>query len=202
MSITNDLCDLCGREIDPLAGENAQASGSTGKLWCGDCGLDLKGPGRQAILVWLYSAERVLELIKVGPMTPAEPFTRPDWDDYYLGIAKAVSARGDCARRQHGAVVVKNHKIVATGYNGTPAGDSRSCGATGQCPRNLDPSAEHGKGEYDLCWASHAEANALLRASWEELQGSTIYITGPACPGCTKLIQSSGVVRIVTPDTV
>lgn len=199
MSIHDDLCDLCGTEVDSLAGEEAQASGSTGKLWCGDCGMDKYGPGRSAILIWLFSKSAILELTKVIPVTTARPVVRPGWDDYYLGIAKAVSARGDCARRQHGAVVVKNHKIVATGYNGTPAGDERSCGSTGLCPRNLDPTAEHSKGDYDLCWASHAEANALLRADWEELQGSTIYVTGPTCPGCTKLIQSSGVSKIVVP---
>jgi dCMP deaminase len=130
--------------------------------------------------------------------TTSIPLNRPDWDDYYLIIAKAVSLRGDCARRQHGAIVVKNHKIVSTGYNGTPAGDDRSCGATGQCPRNLDSGAIHGKGDYDLCWATHAESNALLRADWEELQGATIYITGAACPGCSKLIASAGIQRIVT----
>lgn len=126
--------------------------------------------------------------------------TRPGWDQYYLGIARAVAARGDCARAQHGAVVVKEHRIVATGYNGTPPGDDRSCGATGLCPRNQDPSARHSEGEYDLCWATHAEANALLRADWLSLAGATIYITGEACPGCSKLIASAGIVRKVTPD--
>ncbi len=124
--------------------------------------------------------------------------SRPDWDEYYLNIARAVAARGDCARRQHGSIIVKNHKIISTGYNGTPPGDDRSCGDTGQCPRNLDAGAVHGKGDYDLCWATHAEANALLRASWEELQGATIYITGAPCGGCSKLIASSGINRIVT----
>lgn len=123
---------------------------------------------------------------------------RPDWDDYYLGIAKAVSARGDCVRAQHGAVIVKNHKIVSTGYNGTPPGDCRSCGTSGECPRALDLTAQHSKGEYDLCWATHAEANAIIRASWDDLNGSTIYVTGTPCPGCTKLIYSSNIVRVVT----
>jgi dCMP deaminase len=122
---------------------------------------------------------------------------RPSWDDYYLGIAKAVSARGDCVRAQHGAVVVKDHKIVSTGYNGAPAGDLRSCGATGECPRALDPNSKHAEGQYDLCWATHAEANALLRASWNELQGSTVYITGKPCPGCSKLLASAGIERVV-----
>lgn len=123
--------------------------------------------------------------------------TKPSWDEYYLNIAKAVSQRGDCTRRQHGAIVVKNHKIVSTGYNGTPAGDDRSCLATGQCPRNLDPTSQHGQGSYDLCWATHAESNALLRAGWEELQGATIYITGEPCGGCAKLIASAGIERVV-----
>lgn len=123
--------------------------------------------------------------------------SRPTWDDYYLNIAKAVSARGDCVRAQHGAVVVKDHKIVSTGYNGTPAGDERSCGSTGQCPRALDQTAQHAKGEYDLCWSTHAEANALLRASWGDLLGATLYITGQPCPGCSKLIASAGIERVV-----
>lgn len=122
---------------------------------------------------------------------------RPDWDTYYLGIAVAVSKRGDCVRAQHGAVVVKNNKIVSTGYNGTSPGDSRSCGSTGQCPRALASNVEHNKGEYDSCWSTHAESNALLRASWEDLQGATLYITGHPCPGCSKLIASAGIDRVV-----
>ena len=125
------------------------------------------------------------------------PLTRPGWDDYYLGIARAVAARGDCIRRQHGAVIVKGHKIVSTGYNGAAPKSEYSCGATGLCPRNLDPNARHSQGEYDLCWATHAEANALLRASWDDMQDATIYITGEPCPGCTKLIKSAGIARIV-----
>lgn len=126
------------------------------------------------------------------------PVRRPSWDEYYLSIARAVATRGDCIRRQHGAVIVKNNKIVATGYNGSPPGSNKSCGATGMCPRNLDPNAKHSQGEYDLCWATHAEANALLRASWEDMQGATIYITGTPCPGCSKLIASAGIYKIVS----
>jgi dCMP deaminase len=125
---------------------------------------------------------------------------RPDWDVYYMNIALAVSLRGDCVRAQHGTVIVKNHKIISTGYNGTPAGDERSCGATGQCPRALDPESEHSKGDYDLCWSTHSEANAIIRASWEELKGSTLYVTGTPCPGCSKLIASAGIERLVTYD--
>jgi dCMP deaminase len=124
---------------------------------------------------------------------------RPNWDTYYLGIATAVAARGDCVRAQHGCVIVNDHRIVATGYNGTPPG-GRSCGATGECPRALDPNAKHSQGHYDLCWATHAEANAVLRASWSDLRGATAYITGTPCAGCTKLLSAAGVSRTHFPE--
>lgn len=194
MSIHDDLCDLCGGYVDPIGGDRAKASSTTAKMWCGTCHTDKE----RKIVVWLYNQNQELPIEESSDLKVTEPLTRPDWDTYYLGIAKAVSARGDCIRRQHGAVVVKNHKIVSTGYNGSPPGSDKSCGATGECPRNLDPNAKHSQGEYDLCWATHAEANALLRASWEELQGSILYITGQPCPGCSKLIDSAGIARVVT----
>lgn len=195
MSIHDDRCDLCGGYVDPIGGDAAVASFGTQRLWCGVC-----SPGESGkIRIWIYNE------ISEYPITNTEdkktvttPIHRPSWDDYYLGIAFAVSKRGDCARRQHGAVIVKDHRIVSTGYNGTPPGDSRSCGKTGQCPRNLDPNSKHGEGSYDLCWATHAESNALLRANWSDLQDSTIYITGEPCPGCAKLIKSAGIARVVT----
>lgn len=58
---------------------------------------------------------------------------RPDWDEYFLIIAQAVATRADCSRREVGAVIVKNHRIVSTGYNGAPAGDG-GC-LSGACPR-------------------------------------------------------------------
>jgi dCMP deaminase len=198
MSISDGLCGVCGVLVEtPNAAK--MKSRNTGRLWCGRCNFS----NRQQIVVWLYNEEKSLEIVQKDNtyvqkhVHNSVPTERPSWDDYYLGIAKSVSARGDCVRRQHGAVIVKNHKIVATGYNGAPSGSDKSCWATGECPRNLDPNAKHSQGEYDLCWATHAEANALLRASWEEMQGSTIYITGQPCPGCTKLINSAGIDRIV-----
>ena len=115
---------------------------------------------------------------------------RISYKEYYLGIARAVARRGDCIRAQHGAVIVKEDRIVATGYNGTAPG-GYSCYGTGQCPRALDPNAQHSRGDYDLCWSTHAEANAMLRASWQDMNGATIYITGEPCPGCAKLIKSA-----------
>lgn len=128
---------------------------------------------------------------------------RPTFDEYYLGIAKAVAKRGDCKRAQHGAVIVQGHRVVATGYNGTPPGDKRSCLA-GDCPRaSLSYSELPAGSSYDTgpgaCIATHAEANALLRCSWDDMQGSTIYITGTPCGGCQKLIEASGINRIIHP---
>ena len=199
MSMSNTLCDVCGIELKKPLSPIVIKSSTTDRLWCGKCNV-LK---RQEILAWLYNKNEVLmgwmynkdkERVE---MNAPQPIKRPDWDIYYLGIAKAVSARGDCIRRQHGAIIVKNHSIVATGYNGSPPGSDKSCGATGKCPRNQDPNAKHSQGEYDLCWATHAEANALLRVSWENVQDSTIYVTGEPCPGCMKLIKSAGIKRIV-----
>lgn len=197
MSIYNDACDICGSNACLVRGEKVKSSSSTGKMWCGKCNRSKESQ----IMSWLFNKEATFTSVDDRKDNPATPIKRPSWDEYYLNIAKAVSARGDCARRQHGAVVVKAHKILSTGYNGTPPGDNRSCGATGQCPRNLDANAQHSKGEYDLCWATHAEANALLRANWEELQGATIYITGSPCPGCAKLIASAGIAKTVSLST-
>lgn len=195
MSIHDDLCGLCGGYVDPIGGDAALASGTTGNLWCGVCNTN----HRSAILLWLYSKGPIPNMTKEEASSyPSPPIYRPSWDEYYLGIAKAVSTRGDCVRRQHGAVVVKDHRIVSTGYNGSPPGSPNSCGATGKCPRNLDPNSKHGEGSYDLCWATHAESNALLRADWSDLNGSTIYITGAPCPGCAKLIKSAGIERVIT----
>lgn len=191
LSTIDMLCDVCGQPTS-REHEYVWASDSTTRVWCG-CRDRLTGQTEWNMTSWVFDTRITY--------TFAAPriVVRPDWDDYYLGIAEAVSRRGDCVRRQHGAVVVQGHRIVSTGYNGTPPGDERSCGATGACPRALDASARHGEGQYDLCWSSHAEANALLRASWEDMQGATIYVTGDPCPGCAKLIASAGIVRTVTP---
>jgi dCMP deaminase len=124
---------------------------------------------------------------------------RPDWATYFLGIASAVSLRGDCIRCQVGAVLVgPDHRIRSTGYNGSyPGGPSCSAGECGRCSSEV-PS---GSG-YEDCIEVHAEANALLYASWEDCQGSTLYATRKPCKDCTKLIRSSGVKTVVYREVV
>ncbi|MFJ7205653.1 deoxycytidylate deaminase [Streptomyces sp. NPDC098789] len=119
---------------------------------------------------------------------------RPDWNTYFLGIATAVAARGDCRRSRVGAVVVgPDRRIRSTGYNGSyPGGPSCS---RGECPRCLSdtPSGT----SYQDCAETHAEANALLYADWAGCQGAAIYITRSPCRDCTKLIQSAGIAEVV-----
>lgn len=128
---------------------------------------------------------------------------RPGWDQYFAGIARAVSERADCRRARHGAVIVKNHRIVSTGYNGGPSGGP-SCLA-GECPRGLlsrtqEPGVSTGgKGsqDYSNCVAIHAEANAIIYGDRDDMRGATLYVTGTPCDGCTKLIKGAGIVRVL-----
>lgn len=120
--------------------------------------------------------------------------SRPDWDDYFLNIAKAVAERGDCTRRPTGAVIVKAHRIVSTGYNGSPAGGP-SC-LDGECPR-AQSNVLHGNPDYSNCIALHAEQNAIAYANWSETNGATIYLTSDPCDMCSKLIRAAGITRVV-----
>lgn len=127
---------------------------------------------------------------------------RPSWDEYFLLLASIVSLRADCRRRKCGAVIVKDRRIIATGYNGSPAGDERSCLA-GDCPRGLltreeRPGHEQGNSDYSDCIALHCEMNAIAYANREDCVGATLYLNGvPPCNMCSKLIRAAGIERIV-----
>lgn len=153
---------------------------------------------------------------------------RPRWDDYFLGIARAVAARADCTRRQVGAVIVdEDHRILATGYNGSEPGGP-SC-LKGECPRgrHYRKPCDHGYcdctktycvcgnpwpckynaapgSSYDTgtgsCVSVHAEANALLFAR-TSVKGATLYCTDEPCGGCARLILGAGIARVVIPGT-
>jgi dCMP deaminase len=127
----------------------------------------------------------------------------PSWDEYFLGIAQAVSARAKCLRRRVGAVIVLDKRIIATGYNGAAPG--RPDCLEGACPRGqLSYDQVAGLGDYDrpgtagFCIAIHAEVNALLFAT-RDTKGSTAYITDPPCPGCRKALAAAGIIRAVWP---
>lgn len=123
---------------------------------------------------------------------------RPDWDTYFLEVAKTISVRSDCERSRVGAVVVKDRRIRGTGYNGAPAGKP-GCET---CPRRTSgvaPGSVYDSGA-GRCHAVHAEANALLYCDREDLVGSTLYITRSPCDWCSKLIEAAGVERVVWPE--
>lgn len=128
----------------------------------------------------------------------------PDWDDYFLTIAEAVSVRAKCRRRQVGAVIVgADHRIMSTGYNGAPSG-MIDC-LQGGCPRGLTAAGSvAARSPYDdptspgYCTALHAEHNAVVYAG-RDVHGATCYTTDAPCPGCTKTLAGAGVVRVVWP---
>jgi dCMP deaminase len=129
---------------------------------------------------------------------------RPSWDEWAMQIAVAVSSRADCRRRQVGAVILDpQHRVVATGYNGAPAG-AVGCLAGG-CPRGLKGTDEvPGYSSYDtgpgMCISNHAEVNALLYADRSKVEGGTLYVTAEPCLGCIRIIANSGVARVVIRD--
>ena len=127
--------------------------------------------------------------------------TRPTWDDYGLAMAHTAALRADCTRRKVGAaLMLPDHSIVVTGYNG---GRSRgpSCLA-GECPRgrsDVPPDSPYDQGA-GTCVALHAEWNVLLRASWAQMRGSTLYCTDPPCHLCRLLIGGTPIARVVWPS--
>lgn len=130
--------------------------------------------------------------------------TRLNKDSYYINIAKAVSRRSTCLRRQYGAVIVKNDEIISTGYNGAPRGEENCCDL-GYCKRAAE-GIPHGSC-YELCKSVHAEMNAIISAARRDMIGSTLYLYGEEdgkpidakpCDICLRLILNAGIENIVT----
>lgn len=121
-----------------------------------------------------------LELVRLS-------FMRPSWDEYFMGIARQVARRATCDRAQVGAIIVKERRILTTGYNGAPAGlphcdDVGHLMVDGHCLRTL-----------------HAEQNAIIQAALHgvSVRGGTIYVTHQPCLTCAKMIINAGIVRVV-----
>lgn len=125
--------------------------------------------------------------------------TRPTWDDYFMKIAKVAALRSNCIKRKVAAVIVKDHRIISTGYNGTPRG-IKNCNEGG-CPRchTFGKSGEH----LEDCLCAHAEENAIAQAAYHgvKIKGSTLYTTYSPCLRCTKLIINAGIVEVVYSET-
>ncbi len=120
---------------------------------------------------------------------------RPGWDEYFLEIAALVAQRSTCLRRKVGALVVKDRRILATGYNGTPSG-IKHCSQVGCLRDKLKiPSGER----HELCRGLHAEQNVLLQASLHgvSLRDSVLYVTNQPCIICAKMIINAGISEVV-----
>lgn len=131
---------------------------------------------------------------------------RVDKKNYYLDIAETVLERGTCLRRNFGAIIVNNDQIVSTGYVGAPRG-RKNCIDMGVCVRekNNIPRGER----YELCRSVHAEANAIIHASREEMLGATLYLVGKdaktgeyvenacACAMCKRMIINAGIKKVI-----
>jgi len=123
---------------------------------------------------------------------------RPSWDEYFMSIARLVAGRATCLRRKVGAVIVKDRRILATGYNGAPAGLPH-CSDTGCVRERLKiPSGER----HELCRGIHAEQNGIIQSAnyGTGIAGATIYTTHHPCSVCAKMIINAGIVRVVTDD--
>jgi dCMP deaminase len=122
--------------------------------------------------------------------------TRPSWDEYFIKIAALVSERSTCLRHHVGAIIVKDRRVLTTGYNGAPAG-TKDCLELG-CLRNAlnIPSGER----HEICRAIHAEQNAIIQAAkhGEDVSGATIYCTHSPCIICAKMIINAGIKKIIT----
>lgn len=121
--------------------------------------------------------------------------TRPSWDEYFMEIAKVVALRSNCSRRKVAAVIVKDGRIISTGYNGTPRG-IKNC-MEGGCPR-CNSSAPSGAA-LDECLCSHGEENAIVQAAYHgiRIKDATLYTTFSPCLMCAKMIINAGIREVV-----
>jgi dCMP deaminase len=123
---------------------------------------------------------------------------RPSWDAYFMKIAREVSTRSTCLRRQTGAVLVLEKRILTTGYNGVPAG-LKHCVEIGCLREKLSVASGE---RHELCRGLHAEQNALIQAAiyGVSVKGATLYSTHFPCSLCAKMLINSFVKRIVYED--
>lgn len=120
---------------------------------------------------------------------------RPSWDEYFMDIVDLIKTRSTCVRRQVGALIVKDKRVLATGYNGAPTG-CKHCHEIGCMREQLGiPSGQR----HELCRAIHAEQNAIVQAanSGTSVKGGTLYVTHQPCVLCAKMAINAGIVRIV-----
>ena len=125
--------------------------------------------------------------------------SRPSWDEYFMQIAILVSSRSTCLRRKVGAIIVKDKRILTTGYNGVPRGLAH-CEEVGCLREKMGiPSGKN----QELCRGLHAEQNAIIQAALHgiSIQNSYLYCTEQPCITCAKMIINAGIIKILYLNT-
>ena len=137
---------------------------------------------------------RRVPTVRVITMSESERH-RPGWDEYFLEIAHVVAKRSTCERRQIGAVIVRDRRILTTGYNGAPSGLGH-CLEVG-CLRDQLGIASGTRTE--MCRALHSEMNAIIQAAQHGVstKGATLYCTHQPCSVCARMLINAGITRIV-----
>lgn len=129
-------------------------------------------------------------------MNETQTHNRPSWDEYFIHIMEVVGERGTCDRGKSGCVIVKNKRIISTGYVGAPAG-CKHCDELGHEMHTIKK--EDGTESRHCIRTSHAEENAIIQAARSEVstEGATLYCKMSPCYTCAKMIINSGIVRVV-----
>lgn len=127
---------------------------------------------------------------------PNSPKNRISKDEYYMTLAKTVSSRSTCIRRQYGAIIVsKGDHILSTGYNGAARGELHCLNLGCERERLNVPKGER----YELCVSVHAEANAIIQAArgGASIDGAKLYVNGAPCKMCWRLIKNAGIAEVI-----
>ncbi|MEI6580924.1 MAG: cytidine/deoxycytidylate deaminase family protein [bacterium] len=134
---------------------------------------------------------------KVTKKEKVKKYKRPSWDEYFIEIMHAVGARGTCDRGRVGSVIVKEKRLISTGYVGAPAG-CKSCDDIGHEINTVD----YGKGDihHHCVRTAHAETNAIIQAARFGIstEGATLYCMMTPCYACAKNIINAGITRVVS----
>lgn len=124
---------------------------------------------------------------------------RPDWDEYFMELAEVVKKRADCLRRRVGCLLVKDKRIITTGYNGTPH-NILNCSQGGclRCQKRERGELKSGEKE-EGCICIHAEQNAIIQAAYQGIstKGATLYSTTNPCSSCAKMLINSGIIKVM-----
>lgn len=128
---------------------------------------------------------------------PTSRDSRPSWDEVWMSVADGIARRSRCSRAQVGvALVSADQRLLSAAYNGPPRGLDVEGSCVNWCPR-----AQRTSGTpdpfYDDCHSAHGESNAIARADFTQMDGSSIYVTTSMCKGCAKIVANSGVSRVV-----